>query len=588
MPDSAAKKTQEPHDDPVDVVVSYSHSNQAWKEWLLEGITGMSTTLGYVRVKWDDCLEPSDDWYGRITGWMDAAKVFLCLVSEEYVASDFIRNEELGKALERREEQSEDERARLLWVPLEKVELEGPAKVLEDVQAAWNPARPLAEIRHREELLGAREHIQARIRQALDPFGARIRELLPARYELIRELRGGRTTKTYQARDHTLKRWVAVRVLRSNDRWRRDEFDARLRMASAIGMLERCMSIHEAWTAEDPAFCITQFIDGGRTLRSRLDSWRSVNVEYARDIFCKLLQAALSVHRHGHCHLNIRPETIVLARNDDLYLTPFGCEQIQYRGNGRRRYKSGEARADYPVIPELAEAAVSRAALPYCDQYMIGLVGYELFTGKTPGPKPDPLDPGDLPGCPESWLLAINTMIAAKPEHRFPSLEIALERLADKNVHVAIAKISYRALLASGDGGKELFDRFYTRLIEASETAEKAFRKAFKEAERRDKQIEKLKQALLYLVVYADYHTRGDPEPTILTHVARDHKERGFPRRDFELFKKLLVEEIARWGAEDPAVKLPREVLETAWENTLKDGIEYMCTWESESTEPAG
>jgi hypothetical protein len=84
------------------VFVSYSHQDEQWKDRLLPHLKVLEQ-VGTVTI-WDDrAIGAGADWYDEIREVMERAAVAVCLISADYLASDFVTKEEIPYLLERRE-----------------------------------------------------------------------------------------------------------------------------------------------------------------------------------------------------------------------------------------------------------------------------------------------------------------------------------------------------------------------------------------------------------------------------------------------------------------------------------------------------
>jgi hypothetical protein len=71
------------------VFISYSHKDEPWKDRLRPHL-GVLERLGQITI-WDDRqIDPGGQWFEDIKGVMDRAAVALCLISADYLASDFV------------------------------------------------------------------------------------------------------------------------------------------------------------------------------------------------------------------------------------------------------------------------------------------------------------------------------------------------------------------------------------------------------------------------------------------------------------------------------------------------------------------
>ena len=84
------------------VFISYSHKDECWKDRLQ---THLRVLQLHDRSRvWDDRqIDAGDTWYDALKHAMDEAAVAVCLISVDYLASDFCHKEEIPYLLERRE-----------------------------------------------------------------------------------------------------------------------------------------------------------------------------------------------------------------------------------------------------------------------------------------------------------------------------------------------------------------------------------------------------------------------------------------------------------------------------------------------------
>ncbi len=84
------------------VFISYSHKDEDWKNRLLPHL-GILERSGRVTIWNDRKIDPGGMWFGEIKGVMAEAAVAVCLISADYLDSDFCNKEEIPYLLERRE-----------------------------------------------------------------------------------------------------------------------------------------------------------------------------------------------------------------------------------------------------------------------------------------------------------------------------------------------------------------------------------------------------------------------------------------------------------------------------------------------------
>ncbi len=82
------------------VFISYSHKDELWKDRLRPHL-GVLEKADRISI-WDDRqIDPGGKWYNKIKEVMDRAAVAVCLISADYLNSDFCTKEEIPYLLER-------------------------------------------------------------------------------------------------------------------------------------------------------------------------------------------------------------------------------------------------------------------------------------------------------------------------------------------------------------------------------------------------------------------------------------------------------------------------------------------------------
>jgi hypothetical protein len=122
------------------VFVSYSHADDKFKKEL-------ETHLKVLRYSgvltfWSDTqIKPGETWFREITTAMEKATLAVLLVTKDFLASDFIRENELKPILARHAAGE----LKLLWVLVRACNWQ--ASEIQPLQAAHSPTKPLAEMK---------------------------------------------------------------------------------------------------------------------------------------------------------------------------------------------------------------------------------------------------------------------------------------------------------------------------------------------------------------------------------------------------------------------------------------------------------
>ena len=265
--------------------------------------------------------------------------------------------------------------------------------------------------------------------------------LFDGRYRIERKLGAGGMADVYLAEDQELGRRVAIKILNSrhgNDDQFIERFRREAKNAAALNH-PNIVSIYDRGEAEDTYYIAMEFLDG-RTLKelivSRGAAPINVAIEYARQI----LSALRFAHRHGIVHRDIKPHNVLVDGEGRVKVTDFG---IARAGTSQMTETGSIVGTAQYLSPEQAKGGEID---PRSDLYSLGVVLYELLTGKTPfdGETPveiamkhlstTPKPPSSLrPDVPRELDMVVMRALAKNPDERYQSadeMEGDLERVA--------------------------------------------------------------------------------------------------------------------------------------------------------------
>lgn len=254
-------------------------------------------------------------------------------------------------------------------------------------------------------------------------------------FRIVREVGRGGMGVVYEAEQISLKRRVALKVLRSGPVADPVALQRFQREAETVGRLHHThiVPIYAIGEAEGVRYFAMQFIEGrdlGRVAQDARTEGRPVDA--ARVVRWGLAAAEALAHAHeqGVIHRDIKPSNLLLDEGGRLWLTDFGLARrvddlsLSLTGTllGTPRYMS----------PEQAMAVAARPIDHRTDLYSLGATLYELATGHpifdAGSPHEvlsmilsrDPVAPRILaPGLPRDLETLLLTCLAKEPERRY-------------------------------------------------------------------------------------------------------------------------------------------------------------------------
>lgn len=214
-----------------------------------------------------------------------------------------------------------------------------------------------------------------------------IGRVLSGRYRIDSEIGGGGMAEVYKAFDLTLRRPVAVKILRS-EYGRDPDFVRRFRqeaMAAASLTDPNIVDVYDVGEADDVHYIVMELVEG-MTLKEYIQKKGALPVAEALTVGSSIASALMAAHKKGIIHRDIKPENILVTDTGDVKVADFGIARaasgktIVHTGNivGSAHYFSPEqARGGY-----LDEKS---------DLYSLGAILYEMLTRRTPFDGPTPI-----------------------------------------------------------------------------------------------------------------------------------------------------------------------------------------------------
>jgi WD40 repeat protein/serine/threonine protein kinase/DNA-binding XRE family transcriptional regulator len=215
----------------------------------------------------------------------------------------------------------------------------------------------------------------------------------------------------YKAVQTTVEREVAVKIILPKyanhpDFIRRFEFEAQI-----VARLEHpfVVPLYDYWREPDAAYLIMRLLRGG-SLESVLKQG-ALSLEQVNQFMQQIGLALHAAHRAGVIHRDIKPANILLDDDGNAYLADFGIAKDVVIANGNRTEIGGMVGSPAYISPEQIRAEPVK---PQADIYCLGIMLFELLTGRKPftGPTPVAYIQQHLQETPPS-LLTINPALPA-------------------------------------------------------------------------------------------------------------------------------------------------------------------------------
>jgi predicted Ser/Thr protein kinase len=213
--------------------------------------------------------------------------------------------------------------------------------------------------------------------------------LLGGRYRVVSLLGRGGMGEVYRATDLKLKQPVALKFLpeaAARDARLLARLHGEVRLARQISHPNVCR-VYDIGELEGTTFIAMEYIDG-EDLASLLRRIGRLPHDKALEIARKLCAGLAAAHDKGVVHRDLKPGNVMIDSRGQVLITDFGLASTARDGN-RTPVRSGTPA--YMAPEQLAGREVSVRS----DLYALGLVLYEMFTGRAP--YTEPRQPADRP-----------------------------------------------------------------------------------------------------------------------------------------------------------------------------------------------
>lgn len=295
--------------------------------------------------------------------------------------------------------------------------------------------------------------------------------VIDGRYEVVRRIARGGMATVYLARDRRLQRRVALKIMHPHlgdgvdvtARFRREaRAAARLAHPGIVAVLDQGIDGETSYLAMEYV--------AGRTLRTEIAGRGALSIGQALAVTESVLDALAAAHRAHLVHRDVKPENVLLTRDGLAKVGDFGLARAVTEATAAT---TGTLLGTVAYLaPEIVTDGV---ADPRADVYAVGIMLYEMITGRAPFDGPTPIrvayrhvhEDVPAPSAEISWLPheiddLVAAMTARDPEARPDDGAAALEMVRhvagdlDERAFSLRADVAGRAeLLECADDGEE-------------------------------------------------------------------------------------------------------------------------------------
>jgi serine/threonine-protein kinase len=204
--------------------------------------------------------------------------------------------------------------------------------------------------------------------------------ILNDRYQLLNRIGAGGMSVVFRAQDLALGRLVAVKILHESltgdptflERFRREAH------AAASLSHPNVVTVHDVGQDEARHYIVMELVEG-QDLKTIIRQKAPLPLEKALDMAIQICRGIGYAHRAGFVHCDVKPQNVLVTRDDRVLVADFGIARVISEATmSREDLAWGTPHYFSP------EQAAGEMATPASDVYAIGVILFEMLSGKLP------------------------------------------------------------------------------------------------------------------------------------------------------------------------------------------------------------